>query len=303
MNRGRPHYAIVSDEMMLNSRYINDNWTMPFISERERFRRISEFMPDIDDRYWVSDHGRVYDGYRNITLNPFIATSNGYWHVSLHRKSGYFVEHNQHSRIVTIHKLVAMAFVGIPEVFDGYKTQVNHINSVRWYNYYQNLEWTTAKENTRHAFTYGNRGVGENANRVIYTEAQIRQLCELLQSGIYDTRTICKIMFNDEPKEKYKTLIYNVRNRLFWTEISKDYDFLPSPPKVHVVTDEQVHKICEYFQSNPEEVPGSQKGSGRRAAMYAGIELTEENQKQVLATVNNIRRHHCYKDISSQYQF
>lgn len=68
------------------------------------------------------------------------------------RKDGYFIIDIKRSTKF-LHRLVAEAFIPNPEN----KPQVNHKDSNRGNNRFDNLEWVTASENMRHAYEYGNR--------------------------------------------------------------------------------------------------------------------------------------------------
>ena len=155
-------------EQMKNATYPESfPYYWPFYNPYEVFVQVSSVFPEIEDRYWVSNFGKVYDSKHNVLLKPYIQ-KNLYWSVTLTVKKEYYTEHNKHSKIFTIHKLVCTVFNG-PR--PGLKYQVNHINSIRDDNWNENLEWLTPKENVRHSFIDGNRGVGENSNRNIFPEA------------------------------------------------------------------------------------------------------------------------------------
>lgn len=94
-----------------------------------------------EDLYQISEYGDVYSGYRN--KNMISTLRNNYLAVGIRKDTvrSYF----------SIHRLVATAFVPNPEN----KPFVNHIDGNKLNNYYKNLEWCTAKENSVHAMSLG----------------------------------------------------------------------------------------------------------------------------------------------------
>lgn len=103
---------------------------------------MDEIWRKIDDRYSVSNLGRVKSNYRGTEriLKP-TTIKNGYLRVSLYR-GGVM-------KSVSIHRLVAKAFIPNPYNLP----QVNHKDENKENNCVDNLEWCTAKYNCN----YGTR--------------------------------------------------------------------------------------------------------------------------------------------------
>lgn len=87
--------------------------------------------------YQVSTLGRVKNSRSGKVLKVG-KQINGYLQVSLYK--------NGKSKRYYMHRLVAQAFIPNPQN----KPQVNHIDENKENNYFENLEWVTAKENSNH---------------------------------------------------------------------------------------------------------------------------------------------------------
>lgn len=87
---------------------------------------------------------RIYDESILKPIDTKSNTSKGYVRVHLGKGTGKRV-------LKSIHRLVALAFIPNPMNLP----QVNHINGDKTDNRAENLEWCTAKHNTRHALNNG----------------------------------------------------------------------------------------------------------------------------------------------------
>lgn len=136
-------------------------------------------------RYMVSDCGRVFSAVRACRILSPSKTPQGYPYVSL------MLDGKAHK--LTIHKLVAVAFVQNP---DGMPI-VNHIDGNKSNSHYLNLEWCTYADNNNHA--RDNRLVknfGEDHYAAKLTDADIKEIRGLLADGIYHKDIAAKFGVN-----------------------------------------------------------------------------------------------------------
>lgn len=105
-------------------------------------------VPGYKGRYSVSNKGRVRrDGHDNARVGKVLKprpARHGYLRVALFK-------HGQR-KDESIHVLVLLAFVGRRP---GRKYEANHENGIKTDNRAKNLEWSTRRQNVRHAIRTG----------------------------------------------------------------------------------------------------------------------------------------------------
>ncbi len=102
-----------------------------------------EIWKEYKDPYWVSNYGNVKNVKTGNSLKGSILQQNGYRIFNLRQ----IKEHQ------LLHRMVAIVFVNNDDPLN--KNQVNHKDSDKLNNHFDNLEWVTAKENMHHSFYNG----------------------------------------------------------------------------------------------------------------------------------------------------
>ena len=142
--------------------------------------------------YQVSTLGRVKSLEKNGKKCKILKSNlnnNGYTHVILSKLNK--------RKTILIHRIVALAF--IPNTDN--KPQINHINGIKNDNRILNLEWSTAAENTKHAFNTGLRKIPMSSDLQKQRAREIRskKLIDSVTGVIYPSiRSAYKNYFTSE---------------------------------------------------------------------------------------------------------
>lgn len=157
---------------------------------------IWELIPNCDGVYYISNLGRlkrpaqsfksgwtykekITSGYRN---------KRGYVTTALAINGKYELRY--------LHRLVAEAFIPNPDN----KTEVNHINGIKWDNRAENLEWVNERENHTHSVRHHNKpkkskyiGVTFKKDQVVSQwEAKIHVNGKCVYLGIHVTQELAR---------------------------------------------------------------------------------------------------------------
>ena len=193
------------------------------------------------EKYLLSIEWR--DLYINGTLTNYQVSSDG--HVRNKNtgktlkgspdKRGYLTASiwiNKQIHTMLIHRLIAQTFIPNPDN----KPTVNHKDGNKQNNAVSNLEWATHQENIDHAIQTGLRNLqGINAVSNIYTEAQVHEVCKLLEAG-KNPKEIAKLLSVSQ------NLPRRIKYRGKWSHISKLYN-IPKPEHPHIGINKQVIEL------------------------------------------------------------
>lgn len=170
------------------------------------------FINNHKTKYTIDTDGRIFSEISNKYLKPF-KNKCGYLLVDIHL--------NGKSYTRQVHRLVADAFIPNPENLPT----VNHIDGCKENNVVTNLEWMSILDNVRHAWNTGlatpKYGVDNPSN--VYSEEQIRHVCELLEIGKYSNKSIAEMC------NVNIALIRDIKFRGKWKHISSEYNINTIP--------------------------------------------------------------------------
>ena len=176
-----------------------------------------------DTKYLIYPNGKVFSKKTNKLLTPQI-DSHGYYQVSISGKTK------------SLHRLVAETY--LPNTLN--KREVNHIDGDKGNNNVTNLEWSTSKENKKHAWELGlYNHKGENHYLSSIQEEDVHNICKLLQEG-YRSVDICSLLNLD------KSLVANIRSGRTWKDISSTYNIEVKRQERKSI--DSVVKICNLME-------------------------------------------------------
>lgn len=158
-------------------------------------------------RYIVYNNGMIYDVNKERYIKDFTNPA-GYHYVDLFLDGEKVRE--------AVHRLVGLSFIPNPEN----KPIINHKDGNKGNNWDWNLEWATYRENNLHAYQTGlHKPVkSENVHWTKYSSAQVTMACELMSNGIAPVEV-------EEITGIPTKLLYQIRDKDIWKEISTKYEF------------------------------------------------------------------------------
>ena len=123
--------------------------------------------------YKIDEYGNIWSFHifkEGKLLKPRI-DKDGYLKVSITIKKN-------RSKTAFVHRLVAENFVY--NEYPKLNIVVNHLDGNKQNNFYKNLEWTTVKDNTRHAIYHNLFPTGERSCLVRFSNKDIEKVCKLI---------------------------------------------------------------------------------------------------------------------------
>lgn len=262
---------------------LNDMYYNGYAIPMEFWKPVTdEMVPGVLPVYWISSIGNLYisDIGRFSNAKP---KENDYIRVLLRMRDGS-------RKMTTIHKLVCMAFKGIPE---DLTYEVDHINCDKSCSLENNLEWVTKKENNNRARNNNLIPTAEDHYKSILTNNEVMEICEMLQKGL-NINYICKTMENKILPRQYagglQSIVYQILSGAIWKDISKNYTFYDYS-RVHL-SNEEIEYACSMMEKNK-----------KYDDIIDGLDrnIDDHERERIKETLYTIKKGKSFKEISSKY--
>ena len=128
---------------------------------------------------------------------------------------------NTNERTVSVHRLVATAFVeGRTEL----RNEVDHVDGVKEHNYASNLEWVSRSEQILRAYKLGliKPILGEDKDNAVYSNEFIIKLCGYMELGM-SSPELAEHMGVEKTKS-FQWLVDGIRSKNRWVFISRNFN-------------------------------------------------------------------------------
>lgn len=273
----------------------------------EVFKDLNEwYFPDIvPGIYMVSNYGRIFRHDRGRILMNYESyensNNNRYTMFDFKTKSGEL-------KAIRLHRITLMMFGREPFYFTD--MVVNHKDGIKYHNIcnvqlpdgtvLNNLEWATHAENSQHAIKMGLSKIGDESTSSKINSDIVKQICELLQSGIYTNDQIAEMI----GPPLTRSMVEHIKHRECWTEISKDYIFTPNRTR-RMFSTEQVEAFCKFFQEDGNKFNLNDTEYARYVLdMFDYYKLVDEQTYEAyVQSLSEIYARRRYTGISQKYDF
>lgn len=237
----------------------------------------------IDDRYIVSNFGRVYDVIYKKFLNIYISNQSGYCTVRILKKDGT-------ARHFYVHRLILMVF---DYNFNYNNLQGNHIDGDKQNNWINNLEWATPQQNSQHAIDTGlNPCKGENCRFAKITNEQAEKIAQLLTTSMKHKDIANIVGCSPDTVEC-------IMQGLTWKDLYKKYNLEKYKQVKNGFTDEQVDQICSYIIKNKDKYINKEELYKNTIRDLFNREITPGDRISIIRYIN----HQTRKNITDKYTF
>lgn len=258
-------------------RHINNN---EFIFFPEEWIRCSDFFTNVKPNYFVSSYGRVFNTKTKQFINP--VDSGGSLTLSLSTIDGK----RQKFRL---HRLVMMCFKPI-ENSNSY--DIKHIDGNKFNNNINNLEWISRSDNMKLSFKNGGSREHLRYKNSIFTNEQVHTICRLLEQR-KNYGQICEYL-GIEDNDNVRKILSNIKCSNIYEHISNQYNIPNTNRNGQIFTLEEAEFVCQMIVDGFSNIE-----------IYDKLPTVNNNfsKESILKSVEAIRTHRSYNNISCKYNF